>query len=1524
MSKVYTFEIVAKTGDIAEGDTQAITTIKPEVSINDSGKVTFIGENFQDSFLNFLFDKDTIFVADGLGSLKNISPDIIRATFSNPQYAVTNPSRWFDFNNASSGLSTSIEISSGIQINNNDQVLVRRLERVRGPGVINNVLFIAADGTPVGGLPGTFIDKPYTFIEKWDANTTNSVVPLAQGVGPIVVTSGSVLFPIPLGVFRGDYDIVSTFPSFNNDGDVVYLGRNVGSTGTKRYLATSLDREEYTGVSPYFWMADNDIFVRQFNNEITVLDLEINQLALIASAANGFTNIGENPRISDDGRIVTFYGELDNAGANTLNLTPGAGIFTAFKFGNSWRVQRVAGIASNGYLDPGEIFDDLDGDLIVDAGEDKGIFSRFEPDSPISTTSISRSIYTYYDERSGNALESLIAFIAYDDTNKRGLYTSRPQFKTDGTLFNSLVDPQLVVEESDSIGSLFNNLTVDKLTVYDSVNQKSQVAFHVESDATSHAVVTAVKPQMTINRWWATVGEEKISVDLTIVVPKEGTHFLKIAGENFITAAWDLTSDRTIEIFENGSSSSRTVSIEPDGEVLLGDLPIGEHKLRINHFQVPVTPIVEEVSFTLFGASNQKLTTLFVADRPEVPITNQYGIDINGTNQFVDVNQLIDHFAPILMFDSRERFSAPIDISSTWGQGRLMDGNSEDSLTLFSAYADLSKKFSEPAAIYATVAEDPTRGEIAIDYYFHYARSNWSEHSGFNTHEGDWEGVTLFLKNQGGQLIPDRMTFAQHNGASVLRTSFISNGTTVSWSNLDRTGDQAKVYVGLGGHASYPNAGETSLLTPFGFKVEEHRGTVSFNPSPTQVHYLPRAGSVNSPDWLLYSGRWGDPDLNGFGFLTPGDSAPRSPIFLDTIQAVTGNSEAGLRWLDPWDWSSEFTNDETDDSDGIPRAQENQAFNNGDGNQDGLVDGEQDNVASFPVSLPTGAGTTYLTLAVPLGTALRQVIPIPLSDFSAIPSGISAPFGLITFAITGIQQGGATTATLFLPQGTLVNTYWKYGSTPDNLTPRWYEFLFDAATGTGAKFQDVNGDGQNEIVLHFVDGQRGDSDLAANGQIQDPGAPAFSSVTTSPIASDDTVTIIEDSTVNIDVLANDIDTGGNSLTLSINTVPGFGTALVNDNGTPTDPTDDFITYTPTANFYGTDTFVYQVSDGIATATATVEVTVTPVDDAPTVASPIATVTVQEDAAETLLDISAVFTDVDNASTEISKTILTNSNAALVSATLTANQLLLDYQANQSGTADITLRGTANGQSVDTVFTVAVTPVNDAPIATQTLSNQTIAENQALNLTLPTGLFSDADPGDILTYSAQLADGNALPNWLTFNPATRQFTGTPSSSQTGSLNIKVTAQDAAGAVAESRFILTVTGASANVIAGTPNRDTLTGTPGNDLITGYAGADTLKGGQGRDQFIYTNFRDAGDIITDFEPGQDKLVFTQLLRSLSYNGANAIADGYVRLVQSGTGTNVQIDVDGAQGSGIFRPFLTIQNTSVSQVSPSNDLIF
>ncbi|ABC82832.1 Ig-like domain-containing protein [Anaeromyxobacter dehalogenans] len=98
----------------------------------------------------------------------------------------------------------------------------------------------------------------------------------------------------------------------------------------------------------------------------------------------------------------------------------------------------------------------------------------------------------------------------------------------------------------------------------------------------------------------------------------------------------------------------------------------------------------------------------------------------------------------------------------------------------------------------------------------------------------------------------------------------------------------------------------------------------------------------------------------------------------------------------------------------------------------------------------------------------------------------------------------------------------------------------------------------------------------------------------SPVAVDDAVTTLEDTATTVNVLANDT-VQDPPATVAIATAPGKGTATVNADGT--------ITYTPSANAFGADVFSYQVSDYDGqVATATVSVTVTPVDDGPPTAA----------------------------------------------------------------------------------------------------------------------------------------------------------------------------------------------------------------------------------------------------------------------------------------------------------------------------------
>jgi hypothetical protein len=105
--------------------------------------------------------------------------------------------------------------------------------------------------------------------------------------------------------------------------------------------------------------------------------------------------------------------------------------------------------------------------------------------------------------------------------------------------------------------------------------------------------------------------------------------------------------------------------------------------------------------------------------------------------------------------------------------------------------------------------------------------------------------------------------------------------------------------------------------------------------------------------------------------------------------------------------------------------------------------------------------------------------------------GATFPFQFVEFRVENLEQGASTDIIVKLPDGTKVDMYYKYGPTPENPTPHWYDFTFDGQTG--AEISD------NVVTLHFVDGLRGDDDITANGQIFDQGGPARTSASSPPV-----------------------------------------------------------------------------------------------------------------------------------------------------------------------------------------------------------------------------------------------------------------------------------------------------------------------------------------------------------------------------------------------------------------------------------------
>ncbi|WP_198377772.1 putative Ig domain-containing protein, partial [Neoroseomonas rubea] len=97
---------------------------------------------------------------------------------------------------------------------------------------------------------------------------------------------------------------------------------------------------------------------------------------------------------------------------------------------------------------------------------------------------------------------------------------------------------------------------------------------------------------------------------------------------------------------------------------------------------------------------------------------------------------------------------------------------------------------------------------------------------------------------------------------------------------------------------------------------------------------------------------------------------------------------------------------------------------------------------------------------------------------------------------------------------------------------------------------------------------------------------------------------------------------------------------------------------------------------------------------------------------------------------------------------------------------------------------------------------------------PAGAFADPDTGDSLAYTATLADGSPLPAWLSFDPATRTFSGTPGNADVGTVSIRITVADSAGATIADCFDITVAAAAPANTA--PNDIVLSTTSANERI------------------------------------------------------------------------------------------------------------
>ncbi len=288
-------------------------------------------------------------------------------------------------------------------------------------------------------------------------------------------------------------------------------------------------------------------------------------------------------------------------------------------------------------------------------------------------------------------------------------------------------------------------------------------------------------------------------------------------------------------------------------------------------------------------------------------------------------------------------------------------------------------------------------------------------------------------------------------------------------------------------------------------------------------------------------------------------------------------------------------------------------------------------------------------------------------------------------------------------------------------------------------------------------------------------------VNDAPGAADDQATTREDEAVEIPVLDNDTDLDGDRLRVRSVSSAGHGTAEVGADRT-------HVTYVPDPNYHGPDRFTYVVADaGGLTDTATVEVTVTPVNDAPGAADDQATTREDEAIEIPVLDNDA---DLDGDRLRVRSVSPAGHGAAEVAGGGTHVSYIPDP--NYHGPDRFTYVVADTDGLTDTASVeVTVVAVNDGPAAVGAIPDQLLdegAEGVTVDLT---PFFTDLD-GDPLAFSAETSNADVV-TAVVSGPALALLPVTY-----GDATVTVTATDPGGLAATQRVTVGVSDRSGRAV------------------------------------------------------------------------------------------------------------------------------
>jgi hypothetical protein len=245
--------------------------------------------------------------------------------------------------------------------------------------------------------------------------------------------------------------------------------------------------------------------------------------------------------------------------------------------------------------------------------------------------------------------------------------------------------------------------------------------------------------------------------------------------------------------------------------------------------------------------------------------------------------------------------------------------------------------------------------------------------------------------------------------------------------------------------------------------------------------------------------------------------------------------------------------------------------------------------------------------------------------------------------------------------------------------------------------------------------------------------------------------------------------------------------------------------------------------------------------------------------------------------------------------------------------------------------VNVSGRNDAPIVALPLADKQLTFNKPFSWNMPAESFVDIDQGDVLDYTATLADDSALPEWLSFDSGNLTFSGwTPK--QVGEIDVMVTATDRVAATGSTEGSLAVSDIFRVSVShgneGVGNGDEAAPSGHDDNFNDHPGTGPggpgARGGKNGKTFVFDialNLTSESVLIADFETGRDTIsldreIFSALpaegtlaAHSFLVSATGTAADDNDYILYNTTSGSLLYDADG-NGQGVAIEFASLTN--------------